>query len=128
MLVQILILLISLVILVWSADKFVFGAAGFARNIGVSPLVIGLTVVAMGSSAPEMMAAASSALSSAKPDMGVGNAIGSNIANILLVLGVTALIKPMLINSNSIRREIPVVIFVSGIATWFLFNNVLLNC
>ncbi len=119
------IIVISLAVLVWSADRFVYGAAGLARNLGVSPLVIGLTIVAMGSSAPEMMAAASASMGTGVPDMGVGNAIGSNIANILLVLGITALLKPMVVGSSTMRREIPMVLFVSLVATFFLFNGFL---
>ncbi len=119
------IIIFSLAVLVWSADRFVYGAAGLARNLGVSPLVIGLTIVAMGSSAPEMMAAASASMGTGVPDMGVGNAIGSNIANILLVLGITALLKPMVVGSSTMRREIPMVLFVSLVATFFLFNGFL---
>ena len=85
MFIQILILLLSLITLVWSADKFVFGASSLARNLGISPMIIGLTIVAMGSSAPEMMIAATASLQG-NPDTAVGNAIGSNITNIALVL------------------------------------------
>ncbi len=86
---NIIILMLGLIALVISADKFVYGAAGLARNLGISPLIIGLTIVAMGSSAPEMMVAVSASLNSA-PNTAIGNAIGSNITNITLVLGITA--------------------------------------
>ncbi|MFZ6044384.1 calcium/sodium antiporter, partial [Vibrio natriegens] len=86
-------LCIGLALLVWSADRLVFGAAALAKNLGVTPLVIGMTILAMGSSAPEMMVSATAALEG-KTDTAVGNVLGSNIANIALILGLTALIKP----------------------------------
>ncbi|MFA0124966.1 calcium/sodium antiporter, partial [Vibrio sp. 10N.261.48.A2] len=89
-----------------SADKLVYGAAALARNFGISPLVIGMTILAMGSSAPEMMVSATAALDG-KTDTAVGNVLGSNIANIALILGITALIKPLSISSGVIRRELP---------------------
>ncbi|BCE03475.1 cation:H+ antiporter [Marinicellulosiphila megalodicopiae] len=117
------IIIASLAVLVWSADRFVFGASGLARNLGISPLIIGLTIVAMGSSAPEMMAAAQASLNDGTPDLGVGNAIGSNITNILMVLGITALIKPMLVGSSTMKQEIPMVLIASIIGAYFLFNG-----
>ncbi|SEK97743.1 cation:H+ antiporter [Colwellia chukchiensis] len=122
MLIQILILLLSLVALVWSADKFVFGASSLARNLGVSPMIIGLTIVAMGSSAPEMMIAATASLQG-NPDTAVGNAIGSNITNIALVLGLTALFHPLSVSSSTIKREIPLILMVTAVATYMLANN-----
>jgi len=117
------VIIVSLAVLVWSADRFVFGASGLARNLGLSPLIIGLTIVAMGSSAPEMMAAAQASLNNGTPDLGVGNAIGSNITNILLVLGVTALIKPILVGSSTMKQEIPMILVASIIGAYFLFNG-----
>jgi cation:H+ antiporter len=122
MLVQILILLISLVTLVWSADKFVFGASSLARNFGISPMIIGLTIVAMGSSAPEMMIAATASLEGA-PDIAVGNAIGSNITNIALVLGITALLHPLSVSSSTIKREIPLILAITALAYWMLSDS-----
>ncbi|MFO6423264.1 calcium/sodium antiporter [Motilimonas sp. KMU-193] len=120
---NIIILVVSLAALVWSADKFVFGAAAIARNLGISPLVIGLTIVAMGSSAPEMMVAASASLN-APPNtaIAIGNAIGSNITNITLVLGLTALLRPMLVASSTMRRELPMVMLTSLLAAWLLWD------
>ena len=115
MLLQIFILLISLVTLVWSADKFVVGASSLARNFGVSPMIIGLTIVAMGSSAPEMMIAATASLDG-KPDTAIGNAIGSNITNIALVLGITALMHPLSVSSSTIKRELPLVLAIKCFA------------
>ncbi len=122
MFIQILILLLSLVTLVWSADKFVFGASSLARNLGISPMIIGLTIVAMGSSAPEMMIAATASLQG-NPDTAVGNAIGSNITNIALVLGLTALFHPLSVSSSTVKREIPLILVVTAIATYMLANS-----
>lgn len=122
MLLQIFILLISLVTLVWSADKFVVGASSLARNFGVSPMIIGLTIVAMGSSAPEMMIAATASLDG-KPDTAIGNAIGSNITNIALVLGITALMHPLSVSSSTIKRELPLVLAITLLAYWMLLDK-----
>jgi cation:H+ antiporter len=115
-------LIIGLILLVWSADRLVFGAAALARNIGISPLVIGMTILAMGSSAPEMMVSATAALAD-KTDTAVGNVLGSNIANIALILGVTALIKPLSISSGLLRRELPLMIGVTLVAGWILWDG-----
>ncbi|RHW76883.1 calcium/sodium antiporter [Colwellia sp. RSH04] len=122
MLLQVFILAMSLVALVWSADKFVFGASSLARNLGVSPMIIGLTIVAMGSSAPEMMTAATASLQGT-PDLAIGNAIGSNITNIALVLGITALLQPLTVSSQTVKREIPLILIISAIAYWILFDQ-----
>ena len=122
MLVHVLILLVSLVVLVWSADKFVFGASSLARNMGISPMIIGLTIVAMGSSAPEMMTAATASLQG-NPNLGIGNAIGSNITNIALVLGITALFQPLTVSSSTIKREIPLLLAITAIAYLMLFDD-----
>ncbi|WP_440876211.1 calcium/sodium antiporter [Thalassotalea sp. PLHSN55] len=122
MLFQVFILLVSLVTLVWSADKFVFGASSVARNFGISPMIIGLTIVAMGSSAPEMMVAASASLQG-NADTGIGNAIGSNITNIALVLGLTALLHPLSVSSSTIKREIPLILAITALAYWMLSDS-----
>jgi cation:H+ antiporter len=122
MLEQIFILLIALVALVWSADKFVFGASSLARNLGISPMIIGLTIVAMGSSAPEMMVAATASMHG-NPDTAIGNAIGSNITNIALVLGLTALLQPLTVSSQTIKREIPLILAVTALGYWVLTDN-----
>lgn len=115
-------LVVGLILLVWSADKLVYGAAALARNVGISPLVIGMTILAMGSSAPEMMVSATAALAG-KTDTAVGNVLGSNIANIALILGITALIKPLSISSAVIRRELPLMIVVTLVAGVLLWDN-----
>ncbi|KJY81407.1 calcium/sodium:proton antiporter [Vibrio galatheae] len=122
MLEAVVFLIIGLVFLVWSADKLVFGAAALARNIGISPLVIGMTILAMGSSAPEMMVSATAALDG-KTDTAVGNVLGSNIANIALILGITALIKPLSISSGVLRRELPLMIGVTLLAGVLLWDS-----
>lgn len=108
-------LLVGLIILVWSADRFVLGAAATARFMGVSPLVIGLTIVSLGTSAPEMFVSFVAAFDDAG-GLAVGNAIGSNIANIALVLGVTALVAAIPIQKKLIKKEIPLLLLVTIIA------------
>jgi len=99
------------VLLVWGADRFVTGAAATARNLGVSPLIIGLTIVGFGTSAPEMLVSAMAAWAG-NPGIAIGNALGSNIANIGLVLGLTALITPLAVRSETLRREFPILFAV----------------
>lgn len=124
MITQIIIFLIGLAVLSWSADKFVYGASALAKNYGVSPMMIGLTIVAMGSSAPEIVVSATASLNG-NPNTAVGNAIGSNITNIALVLGITALIKPLLVSSTTLKRELPVLLLVTLIGVYFLSDNYL---
>jgi len=95
------------VLLIWAADRLVTGASALARNIGVPTLIVGLTIVGFGTSAPEMLVSAMASLSG-NPSLAVGNAIGSNIANIGLILGLTAIIYPLQVESITLRREIPV--------------------
>jgi cation:H+ antiporter len=120
----VLLLIVGLTLLVWSADKLVFGAAALARNFGIAPLVIGMTILAMGSSAPEMMVSATAALSG-KSDTAVGNVIGSNIANIALILGITAIVKPLSISSGVLRRELPLMMVVTLLAGALLWDSYL---
>ena len=108
-------ILTGILLLVWSADRFVDGASSVARNLRVPPMVIGLTIVSIGTSLPEMIVAAMAALD-ANRDLGIGNAIGSNIANIGLVLGLTALIMPLAVKSITLRREMPVLFLVTAFA------------
>lgn len=102
----------GLVVLVWSADRFVNGAVSTARNFGMSPMLIGLTIVAFGTSAPEMIVSGTAALSDAS-NLAVGNAIGSNIANIGLVLGITALVSPIPLKAIVLKREFPILVAAS---------------
>ncbi len=102
----------GLVLLIWGADRFVHGAASIARNLGVAPLLIGLTIVAFATSAPEIVV---SVLAALRGDSGlaIGNAIGSNTANIGLVLGATAMLRPIELTSATLRREMPALLAVS---------------
>jgi cation:H+ antiporter len=115
----------GLILLIWGADRFVHGAAAMARNLGVAPLMIGLTIVSFATSAPEILVSVVAALRG-ETDLAVGNAIGSNIANIGLVLGVTALIRPIELKSATLRREMPALLAVS-LLTVALFLDSQLN-
>ncbi|WP_018874826.1 calcium/sodium antiporter [Thioalkalivibrio sp. ALJ1] len=105
-------IIMGLILLTWSADRFVFGASTFAHGVGVSPLIIGLTIVAFGTSAPEIVVSVLASLQG-NPGLAVGNAIGSNIANIGLVLGAAAVIAPLAIGRGMVRRELPILLLVS---------------
>jgi cation:H+ antiporter len=105
-------ILVGFIILVWSADLFVAGAAAIAENMGMSPILIGLTIVSLGTSAPEVLVSINAALSNAG-ELAVGNAIGSNIANMGLVLGITVLIAPLPVHNNRLRRELPTLLAVT---------------
>ncbi|RLA07548.1 MAG: calcium/sodium antiporter [Gammaproteobacteria bacterium] len=115
-------LLIGLALLAWSADRFVDGASALAVRLGVSPMIIGLTIVAFGTSAPEIMVSAMAALNG-NPELALGNAVGSNIANIGLVIGVTALIAPLTVQSQTLRREFPLMGAVMVFALVLLFDQ-----
>ncbi len=112
-------IIIGLVVLVWSADLFVDGAAGVARSLGMSTLLVGMIVVGFGTSAPEMSVSVLSALQG-NPGIALGNAYGSNIANIALVLGVTALISPVVIRSQVLKKELPILLAVTFLAYFHL--------
>jgi cation:H+ antiporter len=122
--IQLVALVAGFGLLVWGADRFVAGAAGIAGNLGVSPLLIGLTVVGFGTSAPEMLVSAMASLEG-NPGLAVGNAIGSNIANVGLILGVTALIVPLSVHSRIVRRELPVLLAITGLAYLLLRDGTL---
>ncbi|MFK4752143.1 calcium/sodium antiporter [Oceanobacter antarcticus] len=107
--------LIGLVVLVWSADKFVLGAAATARRLGMSPLLVGLTIVSIGTSAPELFVSAVATLDGAG-NLAIGNALGSNITNIGLVLGITALVSPIPLKKKLLRKELPLLLLVSILA------------
>jgi cation:H+ antiporter len=113
MLINFLALLGGLLVLVVSADKFVAGTASIARNMGVSTLLIGLTIVGLGTSAPEILVSAIASLEG-NGGLAVGNALGSNIANIGLILGFTAMISPLAVHSGLLKRELPVLALISG--------------
>jgi len=112
MLIDFIALALGLVVLVFAADRFVDGTSSIARNLGVSPLLIGLTIVGLGTSAPEILVASLASVQG-NPGLAIGNAIGSNIANIGLILGCTALISPLAFHSGLLKRELPVLMLIS---------------
>jgi cation:H+ antiporter len=124
MLVAVLAILFGLIVLVWSSDKFVDGAAAIAENFGISKLMVGLTVVAFGTSAPEILVSAISSFGGF-PELAVGNALGSNIANIGLVLGITALFVNIPVHRLSATQDLPVYLIVTLITGWVLHDSIL---
>jgi cation:H+ antiporter len=109
----------GLVLLVWSADRFVEGSAATARHFGMPPLLIGMVIVGFGTSAPEMLVSAQAALQNT-PGIALGNAYGSNITNIALILGVTALVGRIAVHSQVLRKELPILIAVTALAAFQL--------
>ena len=114
--------ILGFIVLVWSAERFIQGAAATALHLGMPPLVVGMVIVGFGTSAPEMVVSAIAALDG-NPELALGNALGSNIANIGLVLGATALIAPIAVQSNIVRRELPLMLAVSVLAGFFLWDQ-----
>ncbi len=110
-------LFVGFIILVISADRFVTGTAAIARNFGISPLLIGLTIVGLGTSAPEILVAGFASWEG-NPGLAIGNAIGSNIANIGLVLACTALVGSISVHSKLLSRELPILVFISIACFW----------
>ncbi|MFO7787670.1 MAG: calcium/sodium antiporter, partial [Halospina sp.] len=121
MVTALLAVLLGLTLLIWSADQFITGAIDSARRLGMSPMLIGLTLVAFGTSAPEVLVSVVAAITDAG-DIAVGNAIGSNIANLGLVLGITALLAPVALARPTRRLELPLLAIVT-IGTWLLFQD-----
>ena len=111
-------------LLVWSADRFVEGAAATARHAGMPSLLIGMVIVGFGTSAPEMVVSAMAALDG-KPDIALGNGLGSNIVNTGLILGITALIAPITVHSKIVRRELPLLLMIGALAGVLLWDNAL---
>ncbi len=122
MVLYILGIIVGFILLVWSADKFVEGASSTAKHLGMPTLLIGIIIVGFGTSAPEMVVSAIAAYEG-NPALALGNALGSNIVNIALILGVTAVIAPIMVHSKIVKKELPlllVLIFASG---YFLIDN-----
>lgn len=122
MFLQIILLIVGFVILIKGADVFVDGAASLAQNFKLSKMLIGLTIVAFGTSAPEFAVSVKSIVSN-NADMVLGNVIGSNILNILLIIGICALIKPVIVKNNTIKKEIPIVILMSTLLFFLMKDN-----
>lgn len=121
MTLPILAILGGLVILLWSAGKFVDGAAATARYLGMSPLLIGMLIIGFGTSAPEMIVSVFAA-SQGNPGLALGNAYGSNIANIALILGLTALVSPIAVRSEILKKELPLLLGVTLFSVYQLLD------
>ena len=126
MIVNILLLIVGFVLLIKGADIFVDGASSTARNFKVSKMLIGLTIVAFGTSSPEF-AVSMSALSNGSTDMVLGNVIGSCILNTLLILGVAAAIKPIKIHDNTVKKEVPLALLISTLLVVLMLDSKLGN-
>ncbi|MEL0629530.1 calcium/sodium antiporter [Psychromonas aquatilis] len=115
-------IIIGFVLLIWSADKFVLGASNTARSFSISPLIVGVVIVGLGTSAPEMLV---SAIAAAEGNTGlsIGNAIGSNITNIGLMLGLTALFYPLQIHSKLLKREMPILLAILLLSYYLLWDQ-----
>ena len=113
---------VGLALLVLSADRFVEGSASTARHFGMPPLLIGMVIVGFGTSAPEMVVSALAA-SQGNSGIALGNAYGSNITNIALILGVTALISPIAVHSQVLRKELPILTAVTALAAWQIWDG-----
>ncbi|APX93657.1 calcium/sodium antiporter [Halomonas sp. 1513] len=124
MLLPLIVILIGLAGLLWSADRFVGAAAATAHRAGMSTLLIGMTIVALGTSAPEILVSIMASLDGI-PNLATGNALGSNIANIGLVLGITALVAPIPVRFSIVRRELPLLLGATGLAGYALANGIL---
>jgi cation:H+ antiporter len=124
MLLAIISVVAGLLLLVWSADRFVEGAAVTARFLGMPPLLIGMVIVGFGTSAPEMVVSAIAA-GHGNPGIALGNAYGSNIANIGLVLGLTAIVRPIAFHSQILRKELPILTAVTAFGAFQMWDAVL---
>ena len=109
MIIAVVFIVVGLALLMFGADRFVDGAAALAANLGVPPLLVGLTVVGFATSAPELLVAATASFAG-NPSIAIGNAIGSNIANIGLVIGVTAIVMPLVVQSRVLKQEFPIML------------------
>lgn len=124
MLADLLIIAVGLAALVWSADLFIDGAAAIARKAGMAPLLIGMTIVSIGTSAPEILVSLMSALAGSG-SLAVGNAFGSNIANIGLVLGITLVISPITVGRTTALLDLPLLLTTIALCGFLLFDGVL---
>lgn len=126
MITQLIILIVGFVVLIKGADIFVDGASSIALNLKLSKMLIGLTIVAFGTSAPEFAVSVKSIISG-NADMLLGNVIGSNILNILLIIGICSLIHPIYVKSNTVKKEIPIVMLVSGLLFFLAKDNLFVS-
>lgn len=114
----------GLALLVWSADRFVDGAASTANHLGMPPLLIGMVIIGFGTSAPEMVVSALASMQG-NPGLALGNAFGSNITNIALVLGLTAVLAPIAVSSQVLKREMPLLLAFTLLMAWPLYDLVI---
>ncbi|MBD5781308.1 calcium/sodium antiporter [Pelagicoccus sp. NFK12] len=121
MLLPILALVIGLVALIWSADRFIDGASGVAGHFGMPPLLIGILIVGFGTSAPELIVSAIAAAQN-NPGLALGNAFGSNIANIALILGITTLVVPITVRSSILKKELPILSAATVLVGYLVWN------
>ena len=124
MLLDFAVVVLGIAALVWSADLLIKGAAAVASRFGMSPLIIGMTVVSLGTSAPEILVSVSAAASGAG-ELAVGNAFGSNIANIGLVLGLTLIISPILVGRTTALTDLPILLAIVVLCGWLLHDGTL---
>lgn len=124
MLIPILQLLFGFILLTYGAERLVHGSSAVALKMGLSPLVIGLTIVAFGTSAPELVVSIRATIAG-NSEIAIGNVIGSNIANIALILGLTAIIRPMSVHLRIIRVEIPIMIGITLMTAWFIIGDII---
>ncbi len=122
MALSVVLIIFGLALLVWSADRFVEGAAAIANFAGMSPLLIGMVIVGFGTSAPEIAVSAISAWHG-NPNLALGNGYGSNITNIALILGITAIISPIAVHSQVLRKELPILSAVTLFAALQIYDN-----
>lgn len=123
MLVDIILLVVGFIVLIKGADLFVDGASNVALNFKVSKMLIGLTIVAFGTSAPEFAVSVKGLLSNSG-DIVLGNVIGSNILNILLILGVSAVIHPLVVKNNTVKKELPITLLITSLFAVLLSDNI----
>ncbi|MEJ2291350.1 MAG: hypothetical protein P8Y05_06500, partial [Deinococcales bacterium] len=119
---NVVLVLIGTLLLYVGGEVLVRSASGLAARLGVRPMVIGLTVVAFGTSAPELAASLTAALSGT-PEIAIGNVVGSNIANVGLILGITAMIFPLVTGSRFVRREVPLMLLVTALVAPVLYGG-----
>ena len=123
MFIQIILLLVGFIILIKGADYFIDGASEIAKHFNIPKILIGLTIVSLGTSAPEFAISCNSILSN-KGDMIIGTVIGSNIINILLILGICSVISPIKVKSTTVKKEMPFNIMISSLFAILLCDNV----
>jgi cation:H+ antiporter len=126
MLLPSLAILAGLALLVWSADRFVDGASATATHFSMPPLLVGMVIVGFGTSAPELVVSVHAALQG-NPGLALGNGWGSNIANIALILGLTALIKPITVHSQVLRKELPILAAATALTGYLAWDRALLR-